>query len=87
MHTVRLETVYASVSVATARCLFLGGWGIGPQMNKFEQVSSDHHQMSLAGGAGVGPQVLKAGGGGVPYHVTYPMMDLMKLYKKILPSR
>ena len=30
--------------------------GGGPQMNKFEQVSSDHHQMSLTGG-GVGPQV------------------------------
>ena len=24
-------------------------WGIGPQVNKFEQVSSDDHQMSLAG--------------------------------------
>ena len=23
---------------------------IGPQMNKFEQVSSDHHEMSPAGG-------------------------------------
>ena len=26
-------------------------WGIGPQVNKFEQVSSDDHQMSLAGNA------------------------------------
>ena len=25
-------------------------WGGGPQINKFEQVSSDYHQMSLAGG-------------------------------------
>ena len=24
--------------------------GIGPQVNKFEQVSSDDHQMSVAGG-------------------------------------
>ena len=24
--------------------------GIGPEMNKFDQVSSDHHQMSLAAG-------------------------------------
>ena len=26
------------------------GWGIGPQVNKFEQVSNDNHQMSVAGG-------------------------------------
>ena len=25
------------------------GEGVGPQVNKFEQVSSDDHQMSLAG--------------------------------------
>ena len=25
---------------------------VGPQMKKFEQVSSDHHQMSQAGGGG-----------------------------------
>ena len=29
----------------------------GPQMNKFEQVSSDDHQMSPAGGWGKGSQV------------------------------
>ena len=23
-------------------------WGVGPGINKFEQVSTDHHQMSLA---------------------------------------
>ena len=33
------------ISVATAR----HPWEVGPQMNKFEQVSSDHHQMSLLG--------------------------------------
>ena len=27
-----------------------GGRSVGPQVNKFEQVSSDHHQTSLAGG-------------------------------------
>ena len=32
--------------------------GVGPQVNKFEQFSSDDHQMSLAGG------------GGAPYRVT-----------------
>ena len=26
------------------------GWGIGPQVNKFEQVFNDNHQMSVAGG-------------------------------------
>ena len=68
----------------TARCLLLGGWGIGPQMNKFEQVSCDHHHMSLAGGGRGRSPGLE--GRGVPYHVTYPMMDLMKVDKKILPS-
>ena len=42
----------------------LGG-GVGPQMNKFEQVFSDHHQTSLVGVVWVS------------YHVTYPMIYLM----------
>ena len=42
MRTARLETVCASVSVATTRCC---SWERGPQMNKFEQVSGDYHQM------------------------------------------
>ena len=25
------------------------GWKVGPQVNKFEQVTSDDHQMSVAG--------------------------------------
>ena len=45
MRTVRLETVHASVSVTNIRCRSVGG----PQMHKLEQVSSDHHQMSLVG--------------------------------------
>ena len=28
--------------------------GVGPQVNKFKQVSSDHHQMSVAEGSWVG---------------------------------
>ena len=52
-----------------------------PYQNKFEQVSSDHHQMSLAGRSpqvsspewGTPPDLL----GEVPYHVTYPMIHLM----------
>ena len=48
MHNARLETVRTSVSVATARCHSVGG-RVGPQMINFEQVSSNHHQMSLAG--------------------------------------
>ena len=40
-----------------------GRWGEGPQMNKFEQVSSDHHQLSLAGGRVVGVPGLMSGGG------------------------
>ena len=59
------------ISVATAR----HPWEVGPQMNKFEQVSSDHHQMSLLGDKSPGVN------GGVPlpcdlshdaFDVTYP---------------
>ena len=46
MHTVSLEMVHVSVFVATTRFCSLGA---GSQINKFEQVSSDHHQMSLVG--------------------------------------
>ena len=35
------------------------GGGSGPQVNRFEQVSSDGHHLSLAGGPGLG-----LGGGG-----------------------
>ena len=28
------------------------GGGVGPQVNKFEQVCSDDHQMPIAGGGG-----------------------------------
>ena len=34
--------------------LLPGGRGVGPQTNKFEQVSSDHHQLSLVGGRSPG---------------------------------
>ena len=27
--------------------VLVGEWGVGPQVNKFEQVSSDDHQMSV----------------------------------------
>ena len=37
-----------------------GGRGIGPQVNKFEQASSDDHQMSVVGGRFKGPM---SGGG------------------------
>ena len=75
MRTTRLE---ALVSVATTR--FSSG-GV-PYLNKFEQVSSDHHQMSLAGGPrydvqGRGRGTLPDMSWGIPYHVTYPMIHLM----------
>ena len=38
----------------TTRCQHQ--WGRGPEVNKFEQVSSDGYQMSLAGGQ-EGPEV------------------------------
>ena len=44
--------------------LVLVGEGEVFQVNKIEKGSSDQHQISLAGG-------------GVPYHVTYPVMHLI----------
>ena len=42
-------------------------WG-GPQVNKFEQVSTDDHQLSLAGGLGLGVVVPCLGwAGGAPH--------------------
>ena len=42
------------------------GGGVGPQVNKFEQVSSDDHQMSVAGG--MSPGLMFAGGNnGISY--------------------
>ena len=41
-----------------------GDW-IGSEMNKYEQVSSDHHPMSLTGGRGlVCPEGVGMSGGG-----------------------
>ena len=36
---------------------------VGPQVNKFEQISSDDHKMSLAGGGYVGGGYIQ---GGIP---------------------
>ena len=70
----------------------VGDWGVGSQGNKFEQVPSDDHQMSLAGGKGSSEQPTSLmsrgeveGGtpglisGALPYHVTYLMMHVMLL--------
>ena len=46
MHTVRLPTVH--VSVSTTRCQY--HLGVDPQVNKFEQVSSDVHSSDVWGG-------------------------------------
>ena len=54
MRTARLLATH--VSVATTRCQYEG---VGPQVKKFEQVSSDDHQMSVPRGGGV-----RAGGVG-----------------------
>ena len=57
------------------------GW-VGPEVNKFEQVSRDDYQMSLAWDRyvqrgwvySVGWECLE---GGSPNHVTHPMMHVM----------
>ena len=61
MHITHFEAVCASVSIATIRCHSWGGGGVGPKMNMFEQVSSDHDQMSLAVG-GRSPGLMSRGG-------------------------
>ena len=52
MHTARFETARLSISVVTTSCCGVGEGGgrVGAEINKLEQVSSDHHQMSLATG-------------------------------------
>ena len=77
MRTSRLETVCGSSF--SGHHQMSRGWGcrLGPQMNKFEQVFGDHHQMSLAGakswglmsrggGQGVSPRVWCPGWRGCP---------------------
>ena len=56
-------------------------------MNKFVQVSSGYHHMSLAGGRSRGMMWergrspgLMSQGRGVAYHVTYPMMHFDVIY-------
>ena len=59
----------------------LVGKGEGPQVDKFEQVSSDDHKMSVPGGrvsrfhvwGGGGVSRSHVQGGGGTYHVTYLM--------------
>ena len=87
-HTTHLKTVHALGSVNTSWCHF---WeGVGPQMYKFEQASSDHHQMSLEDrvgpqvwcpGWGIGPQICSRGGGG---GVTYTPRWTDNLWKHYL---
>ena len=88
MHTIHLPTVH--VSVDATRCQYW--WGqVGPQVNKFEQVFSDDHQMSVAGGGGSSSGLMLGEGGRSPglmfrrvsYHVTYPMMHVT--YQLIAP--
>ena len=68
MRTARLPTV--GVSMVSTRCQYGGPRVLGPQVNKFEQVFSGAHQMSVAGD-GVGIQdpchMSGCGGGGVRY--------------------
>ena len=46
-----MPTVRAFNSCQTSALLGKGGWG--PEVNKFEQVSSDGHQILLAGKEGI----------------------------------
>ena len=74
------------------------GRKVGPQVNKFEQVSSDYHQILAARGSGSrvprshvwGGRVKSPGpmsGKGIPYHVTYSMMHLMLPVPVPTPNR
>ena len=71
MRTGLFPTVH--VLVATTRCQYQWEWGVGPQVNKFEQVSSDDHQMSVVERWRGRSQVWW--GRGQSYHVTYSTYD------------
>ena len=85
MRTASLIPYVLPVSVVTTRCQ-----GLGPQMNKFQQVSSDHHQISLARGRSPGLMLR-----GTPtcdlYHdafgVSYPSPMDRQIPVKTLASR
>ena len=62
MHTVRLSTMNASVATNQMSVLSTVPVQWGP-MNKFEQVSSDNHQMALIGDQNQGVPCLMSGGG------------------------
>ena len=49
MRTARLPTVHVLVTTTKCKYWLWRGGGVGPQVNKFEQVSSDDCQMSLVG--------------------------------------
>ena len=51
------------------------GVGVGPEMNKFEQVSSDHNQMSLAEGRSSGLMSME-GKGYLACHLSHDKFDV-----------
>ena len=50
--TRRLPTIRISVSTTRYQYPGVGEGELGPQVNKFEQVYNDDHQMSVAGAGG-----------------------------------
>ena len=74
MRTTRLPSV--CVLVATTRCQYQWGkvGGVGPQVTKFQQVSSDDHQMSVVGGGYTGPVL--GGGGTLPCNLSNDAFDV-----------
>ena len=84
-----LETIHASVSVTTTRCH--SGLGV-----KFQQVSSDHHQMvprsDVKGERGMSPGLMSGERGTLPcelshdaFDVSYPHVN-RQMPVKALPS-
>ena len=75
MRTARLPTIH--VLVATTRGQYQ--WGsVGIQVNRFEKVSSDGHQMTAAGDRCPGPHVWGRGdgeGGGEGYPTILHLMS------------
>ena len=79
-----MPTIYSPIVhilVGATRCQYCSVWAC-PQMNKFQQVSIDDHQMSVEGGI---PGPISVGVSQVPclggssYHMTYPMTHVMYL--------
>ena len=85
MHTARLPT--ARVSVTTTRCWYCFGGGVDSQVNKFEQVSNNDHQMSVAGGGARSPGMMSRWWGTLPCDLSHDACDVLPPVNRQTPVK